>query len=350
VKVWIDMANSPHPLLFAPLVPRLRERGAEVLVTYRDHAQTAELTLQRWPEAELVGGAGPDRPGAKAGSLLGRARALSRWAASRRPDVALSHNSYAQLLAARARRLPAVTAMDFEHQPANHLAFRAARRIIVPEALPERELRRQGARRSKLVRYDGLKEELYLGDFEPDQAVASRLGFERDGATVIAVARSAPAGAAYHRDENPMFEAAIRELDRQPHVRCVILARHPEQRRALRALDLERTVVPERAIDSRSLLCEADLFVGAGGTMTREAALLGVPTWSMFAGRRAAVDLWLESQGKIQWLESAEQLRGARARERDTGLSELRRRGEGIAELFVDEVIGQAAARPVAGS
>lgn len=343
MRIWIDMANSPHPLLFAPLERLLTERGAEVVITYRDHAQTAELTTERWPDAELVGVASPDGRGAKAGSLLGRAWALRRWAASTRPDVALSHNSYAQLLAARVGRIPAVTAMDFEHQPANHLAFRAARRILVPEALPTAELRRQGASPRKLVRYAGFKEELYLGDFEPDRSVASRLGIERGPSTVIVVARSAPAGAAYHREENPMFIEAVRTLDDQPEVRQVVLARHPEQRSELQGLRLERTVVPDRAIDSRSLLAEADLFLGAGGTMTREAALLGVPTFSMFAGRPAAVDDWLIERGKLSRLESPAQLTGLEPRERGPDqLAKLRRRGAEIAELFADEVAALA--------
>ena len=339
IKVWIDMANSPHPLLFAPLAALLAERGAEVAVTYRDHAQTAELTRERWPEAEPVGSASPDAPGAKAGSLLARARALRHWAGAARPDVALSHNSYAQLLAARSRRIPALTAMDFEHQPANHLAFRAARRILVPEALPTAILRRQGASRRKLVRYRGLKEELYLGDFEPDASVPSRLGIERDPSTVIAVARSAPAGAAYHREENPMFVEAIRTLDRQPQVRTVVLARHPAQRRELERLDLVRSTIPEAAIDSRSLLRESDLFLGAGGTMTREAALFGVPTFSMFAGGPAAVDDWLIKRGRLRRLESPSELEGLEPRAgAASGLAELRQRGAELQELFCDEV------------
>ena len=51
--------------------------------------------------------------------------------------MALSHGSYAQIVAARLARVPAVTMMDYEHQPANHLSFRLARRVIVPATFPE---------------------------------------------------------------------------------------------------------------------------------------------------------------------------------------------------------------------
>lgn len=345
MRVWIDLSNSPHPLLFMPIARRIEAEGGEALLTVRDHAQTAELARERWPDAELIGAASPSGRVSKAAAVGGRVAALARWARRSRPDVALSHNSYGQLLAARLLRLPAVTAMDFEHQPANHLAFRAASRILVPEAVPAEPLRRQGARDGKLIRYEGLKEELYLGDFEPDAAILSRLGIEREPGMVLAVARSAPAGAAYHRGENPIFSEALRALDRQEHVRTVVLARHPEQRREARALGLRRAVVPEHAIDSRSLLCEADAFVGAGGTMTREAALLGVPTFSIFAGERPAVDRWLERRGRLTGLDDPARLAGLEPREHGPAtLEELRASGERIERLFVETVAESARA------
>lgn len=358
MRVWIDLANSPHPLLFAPIVRRLRGRGDEVVITARDHAQTLQLAREYFDEVDVIGEASPDGRLAKAASVGGRVAALWSWA--RRSgreggggiDLALSHNSYAQLLAARALRLPTVTAMDFEHQPANHVAFRAAGMILVPEAVPLEPLRRQGATEEKLVRYAGLKEELYLGDFEPDRSILSSLGIERDGPDgthgPIAVARSAPAGAAYHRHENPIFLEALRTLDSQPHVRTVVLARHPGQRAAVRRLGLERTVVPDQAIDSRSLLVKADVFVGAGGTMTREAALLGVPTYSLFDGERPAVDAWLERRGDLAMLDSPDQLRGLQRRPPGDGgaaLAGLRERGAEIEDVFLAAIDSQAGAR-----
>ena len=89
---------------------------------------------------------------------------LRRWAASARPDVALSHNSYGQIVAAQAVGIAVVTAMDYEHQPLNHLAFRLARTVLLPDILPATAVRRQGAAPRKVVRYPGLKEELYVGD------------------------------------------------------------------------------------------------------------------------------------------------------------------------------------------
>ena len=96
--------------------------------------------------------------------------------------------------------------------------------------------------------------------------------------SMLAVARTAAAGAAYHRGENPLFIEVLRALASRGDVITVVLARLEEQRAAIAALGLPGVILPGTAVDSRSLLAAADLFIGAGGTMTREAALLGVPT------------------------------------------------------------------------
>jgi uncharacterized protein len=65
-------------------------------------------------------------------------------------------------------------------------------------------------------------------------------------------------------------------------------------------------IVPSEPIDGRSLLAHADAVIGAGGTMNREAALLGTPTYTMFAGRLAAVDAELMRRGLLYDLREAE--------------------------------------------
>lgn len=342
-RVWIDFSNSPHPLLFAPIVRELEAAGCQVLLTARDHAETLELARERWTEVTVLGRPAPGGRAAKAGVLLERTRQLAGWARAARPDVALSHNSYAQIVAARALRIPAVTAMDYEHQPANHLAFRLARSILLPEALRGTDVHRQGAAAHKTRFYDGLKEELYLGDFEPDPTVRARLGITDD--RPLFVLRTPPTRATYHRFGNALFDEVLHRLARDDAAWCVLLARHPEHRAAVEALDAANVVIPAAAVDARSLMLQADVVVGAGGTMTREAALLGVPTWSAFAGRPAAVDLWLEQSGRLRRLSSADELFAVRGRRPlAADLDALRRRGAQLVEEFVEATL--AAARP----
>ncbi len=301
MRVWIDLANSPDPLMFAPVARALEDAGAEVVVTARDQAQTAELTLERWPDAAIIGAESPGVAPREGGDDAQADRRPARDGPKRDVDVALSLNSYAQILAARTLRIPVVTTMDFEYQPINHLAFRLADQILLPEALPAEVVERQGARGAKVRRHRGIKESIYLGDFEPDPMVLAPLGVDRSNGPVV-VARTPPSRAIYHRFENPLFERALQTIGDQEDVACVVLPRHREQVEELERLGMANLIVPDSAVDSRSLLHQADLFLGAGGTMTREAALMGTPTLSLFAGRTPAVDTWLVEPGLVERL------------------------------------------------
>jgi predicted glycosyltransferase len=191
--------------------------------------------------------------------------------------------------------------MDYEFQPANHLSFRLAQTIVVPEVFPSRELRRQGGRERKVIRYPGFKEELYLGRFEPDQTVTALLGL--DPVKVILVLRPPPEGALYHRSGNDAFEDVFEEAALRDDLEVVVLPRSSEQAEKYRG---RRGVhIPERAVPGRDLLACADVMIGAGGTMNREAALLGTPTYTMFAGKLAAVDAELISMGLMHDLRHA---------------------------------------------
>jgi hypothetical protein len=340
MKVWIDLSNSPHPLLFAPIADRLEGLGHAVRITARDNAQTVELARQRWEDVEVIGG--PSRGGraSKAAAVINRIRRLASWARGERPDVALSHNSYAQIVAARATGIHTVTAMDYEHQPANHLAFRLAHAVLLPEALATSEVRRQGATTRKLRLYPGLKEEIYLGDFRPNGEALEAAGVVRGPEDVVVVARTPPSGALYHRSDNPLFVEALRKVSATGRARCVVLARRPDQREAISALELPNVVLPERALDARSLMHSSDLILGAGGTMTREGALLGVPTLSLFAGRTAAVDRWLEERGALRRVSAAGDLPPIRRRSNEPrDPAELRARSDQLVGEFVTAVL-----------
>lgn len=342
MRVWIDLSNSPHPLLFAPVARHLEQLGHEVGITARDNAQTVELTLERWPHAAIIGGPSPRSRSKKVETMLARIPQLRRWAEHFRADVALSHNSYAQIVVARLLGLRIVTAMDYEGQPANHLAFRLADVVLMPEALRVSSARRQGASDRRARFYDGFKEELYLGDFEPDHGVLDSLGLGLDHRP-LAVLRTPPTRATYHRFGNQLFGEVIGALGEDGNARVVVLARHPEQRSAIDALGLSNVVVPDKAIDSRSLMHNADLVIGAGGTMTREAALIGVPTYSAFAGDQPAVDRELETRGLLRRLRRADEILPVTRRSVEPrSLGELRARATGLVTTFADASLSAA--------
>jgi predicted glycosyltransferase len=295
MRVWVDLTNSPHVLVLRPVVELLRADGHEVEVTARDFAQTLELARRHGLDATEIGHHRGGGLGAKARGLASRSWALARWARGRRFDLAIGHGSNDVTVAARLLRIPVSTAFDYEWATVQHsVNCRLAQAVVVPEAIPPDRLDRYGARR-KLRRYQGLKEEYYLADFEPDPAVLDELGLDPD--RPIAVVRTPPDVSLYHRLEADVFP---RVLERLQGEQTVVLPRTAEQRAELgRAGGF---VVPEHAIDAPSLVALADLVVSAGGTMNREAVALGTPVFTTFEGRLGAVDEALLAEGRMRRL------------------------------------------------
>ena len=308
MRVWIDLTNSPHVVFFRPLISLLEERGDEVTLTARDFAQTLELLDDAGLAHTVVG---PPHGGAgslgKARAMAGRLRALRRFARARSFDLALSHASHELPLAARLLGIPSAYAFDYEYARVQHgIGCRAATRVVVPDVIPQRRLDALGARARKVRRFAGLKEEYALSGFSADPSVPARLGLEPD--LIQVVVRTPPEVSLYHRHGNPLFTDLLQLLGRNPAVQAVVLPRTPEQRVAIRESGLPSLIVPDRALDARSLVAFADLVISAGGTMNREAVALGTPVWTTFAGRLGAVDERLIADGRLTLLTSVEEI------------------------------------------
>jgi predicted glycosyltransferase len=292
------MTASAHVLVFRPLIALLRRGGHDVELTARDYAQTLQLLELHGLDAEVLGQHGGRSRLGKARSMLGRLRALRRWARDRDFDLALAHGSHELTITARRLRIRSATTFDYEFAWLQHqLGCRAADRVVVPEAIPPERLARYGARSPKLRRYPGLKEEYYLADFEPDPGVLAPWRVDRD--RVLVVLRPPPDVSLYHRQSNPLFPLVLDHLGRRDDVEAIVLPRTDEQRDFVRRLALPSVLVPDRAVDAQSLIGLADLVVSAGGTMNREAAALGVPVYTTYGGRLGGVDEALIREGRL---------------------------------------------------
>lgn len=309
MRLWIDLANSPHVPFFKALARRFVERGHEIELTARDFAETVPLAKAAGFAPQVVGAHGGRQVSAKAGNLMSRAWSLATWARKRQFDLAISHNSYSQILAARGLRIRRVTLMDYEYQPANHLAFRLTSRIIVPASFPAKRLRRYGASTGKVRRYHGTKEDVYLADFQPDPSFATQLcelGIRPDN--VLALMRPPARDALYHRFENKLFDEALTLLLSRENVQVLLLPRNEAQRATYGSMAHERLVIPPQPLDGANLIAASDLVISAGGTINREAAALGVPVASIYAGPWAAVDQELMNEGRLQRLGASQDL------------------------------------------
>ena len=327
MRIWVDLTNSPHVLVMRPVIRALEADGHEVQVTARDFAQTLQLCERFGLAHTPIGAHRGEKAASKAAGLVSRSLALTRWARHRGFDAALGHGSNDVSVAAKLLRIPSATAFDYEWATVQHnVNCRLVRNVVVPDAIPPERLYRYGAR-GKIRAYEGLKEEYYLADFEPDRAVLDELGL--DETRPIAVVRTPPEVSLYHRFENPLFPRVLERL--RDEAQTVVLPRTQRQREEIGRLG--GFVVPERAVDAQSLVWFADLVVSAGGTMNREAVALGTPVYTTFEGRPGAVDDRLLAEGRLRKLSDPAELSIAK-RERELQ-DRVRRDPRALAQLMV---------------
>jgi predicted glycosyltransferase len=305
MRVWVDCTAAAHPLVLRPIIERLEAAGHEVDVTAREYGQTEGILERLGISYTSVGKHGGASTIGKGAALAGRSTKLWRWARGRGFDGALAHGSVDIAVVSKALRVPLVQMNDYEHAGLQRrISFRAARLVLAPDAIPVDAMERAGARPGRLFRYPGLKEDYYLADFRPDEAVLGELGLERE--RLLVVVRPPPESSEYHA-ENPIYEAVIERLRSEDAV-TVVIPRTDSQREALRRLGARPRVegsgppliVPDRAIDAQSLIAYADLVVSAGGTMNREAVALGTPVYTIFTGTMGAVDEQLIAEGRLR--------------------------------------------------
>lgn len=306
MRVWFDCTAAAHPLVLKPLIDRFEARGAEVLVTAREYGQTVGILERLEIPHVVVGRHGGSSRFGKVRSLAGRSARLIGPVWEFRPDLAIAHGSVDLALIAALTRIPSAQLQDYEFAGLQRqLAFRIAKRVLVPDSIPVERMARVGAKGEKLVRYPGLKEDYYLAGFRPDPAVITELDLDRE--RVLVVVRPPPETSEYHA-ENPLYEQVIARLAGAEGVTAVVIPRTAAQGERLLALDSENLVLPEKAIDAQSLIAFADLVVSAGGTMNREAVALGTPVYTTFAGRMGGVDEALIAAGLLVVLEDTDQL------------------------------------------
>lgn len=329
------MTAAAHPLVLRPLIERFEGRGDEVFVTAREYGQTLGILERLGIPHVAVGEHGGASSFGKARALAGRSARLAQVVWERRPELALAHGSVDLAAVSSLLRIPSAQMQDYEFAGRQRqIAFRAARRVLMPDSIPLERLRRIGAKESKLFRYPGLKEEYYLADFEPDSSVLEQLGLDRE--KVLVVVRPPPETSEYHA-RNDLYGEAIQRLAAAEAVQAVVIPRTERQGAEVRAMAAANLIVPERAIDAQSLIAFADLVVSAGGTMNREAVALGTPVFTTFAGRMGGVDEALIEEGRLHVLADPAELP---LRKRETPVGVLCHRDPGI---LVEAVLGAVA-------
>ena len=303
MKIWFDADNAPHVLVMKPLAEELTAMGHQVKFTARDRAGTCKLLDLYGIEHIKVG---KEYPKSMFGKVIGTiqrsislAITMRRWKA----DVSYGHGSRSLPLASFLLQIPSITMFDYEW--VNPSIFnRFCKKILLPEAISSKRCIEAGIRLDKAVFFPGYKEQLYLHRAVQNQEIAHELGLRDDKIKVLL--RPPATNAHYHNHEaENILEALLEKLFLDPGVQVVWVPRSPDQNFYVQGSKKAELIIPKRQLPGPELILSMDLVIGGGGTMTREAAILGIRSVSFFRGKTGAVDKKLEHDMGLCFLESA---------------------------------------------
>jgi uncharacterized protein len=306
MKIWVDICTPPQVLFMRPIVDELHRRGHETFTTTRQFNETVALADQKRLNHSVIGAHGGKTAAGKAAAILTRTAQLMSLARRKGIQLAISHSSYSQALAATVMRIPFIAMTDYEGHPGMRIVCQVARRILVPDVFDPDALHRLGAARGKVQHYCCLKEDIYLSDFEPDPNFKKALGIPAN--RILVTMRPASEVASYHQFENPLFEEAMKTINCHDNVIIAVLPRTKEQRARYTALRLPNVMIPDGVLDGPNLVYHSDLVVGAGGTMNREAVALGTPVYTMFKGMLGSIDRYLIKHERMHQITETAQL------------------------------------------
>jgi len=337
-RIWIDLDNSPHVPFFAPIIDELQNRGYSIMLTARDAYQVRELADLFHLKYKLIGHHQGKNKLRKLFGVGVRGMQLIPTVLSEKPDLAISHGSRSQIMVCAGLRIPSLLILDYEC--AKRLGLIEPTWYMCPEVIPSGVFRCDPKR---VLKYPGIKEDVYVPRFVPDSHIRPELGLNND--EVVVTVRPPATEAHYHRPQSDeLFEAVIEFLSRRPEVKIVMLPRNDKQAAHLRnhwpALFQNRKIrIPHQVVDGLNLIWHSDLVISGGGTMNREAAALGVPVYSTFRGKIGAVDQYLSDRGRLVLLEGVQDVQTKIGIVRRNTLSKPQNGNDGALKNIVDQVV-----------
>ncbi|RKZ19822.1 hypothetical protein DRQ50_01350 [bacterium] len=296
--IWIDIDNPPQVQYLAPVATELEQRGFRVVVTARDNSITHRLLQDRGTVFLPVGHAFGKQKWRKITGVLGRALSLVLAVRGSSPSMLLCA-SRSGALAARLLGIPGFIICDYEHAELGSYT-KLGTYVAFPDAIAPEIFRSRGFAADRLLPFPGLKEHLTFHG----RNVAAEDTFLPPGLdpshAVVSFRPPAAETHYYSPKSKAVYEALLDFLAARDDIHVVFLPRYPWQTEELGRWDWQCPLhVPENPIPPVPLLKGSDLVISSGGTMLREAAFLGVPSYSIFQSAIGEVDKDLEERGQL---------------------------------------------------
>ncbi len=295
MNIWIDISNSPHINFFYDLIKDLENDGHVVTITSRPLANTVALLDQRNLHHTVIGKHYGKNFYKKIMGFPIRIFQLYRFLRARQIDVAIGQSSFHLPITARLIRAKAVYTNDNEHALGNIPSFFFANRILVPESMKESDIWPKYLNKVKVVRYPGIKEGIYL--WRQFEVVKEARSLNKGISATEIFIRPEPLTAQYYRGGTNFLDTLI--MDLQNEFQITVLPRDKTQYTHYQQKKFSRIQVAAVPLPFEELSRRCSIFIGAGGSMTREFAVLGIPCVSVYQDSLLEVDRVLIESGLL---------------------------------------------------
>ncbi len=295
MRIWFDLSNSPHVNMFFNLIRELENDGNEIIITSRPLANTISLLEQKGMNHTVIG---KHYGKSLIKKMLGypvRVFQLIRYLRKQNPDIAVSQSSFHSPLVAWFLNIPSIYTNDNEHALGNYLCFYCATKILIPESMQKAKLLKSGISAKKLIQYPGVKEGIYL--WSKCTEIHNTRRVKASSNQVRIYIRPEPQMAQYYNGRKNFLDELITAV--QDRYSITVLTRDIDQAQHYRQDKFYLVNVPASPLSFDFVACDCSLFIGAGGSMTRELALLGIPVISVYQDKLLGVDKLLVDYGLI---------------------------------------------------
>jgi len=295
-RVWIDILTPKQVLLFAPIIEVLKRKGLEVLATSRRYREVGPLAERAGIDLRFVGERGSKGPEEQLLAATKRQAEMIPLIKEFNPSVAISVASGVCARVAFGLGVKHIAVNDSPHsEVAGRLSLPLTYHLLCPWIIPYAAWKRFGIERRQITTYRALDAAAWLKR-DSIKGPVPKLDPNRKTITVRVQESDAPYLAGADMKWTDRILGSL--VGAFPDANLVALCRYDYQVEEVKRKFGSHCIVPDEVVGGHDLLAVTDLFVGMGGTMNAEAALMGVPTVSAFQGF-LYTDSYLESVGLL---------------------------------------------------
>jgi len=282
MRVWLDLLTPKQILFFRPVIEDLKSKGVEVLATSRRYREVGPLAERAGLELTYVGDRGTKGPEDQLLAATRRQSEMIPIVQKFSPNVAVSIASAICARIAFGLGYRHIAINDSPHsEVAGRLSIPLSYHLLCPWVIPYKAWEKFGIGRRQVTTYHALDPAVWLKR-EPLHGPVPRIDPRKKTVTVRVQESDAPYLSKADMTWTDKVLASL--LESFPDTNLVALCRYDFQVKEIKEKFGSRCFVPDEVVSGHDLLSQTDLFVGMGGTMSAEAALMGVPTISAFQG------------------------------------------------------------------